>query len=157
MGAFSTDPVTVPAGGDFFSTMTLLTFHVKYGGTTGTPVFTHERTQVKGHHVKVAPCSSQWQRKLESPLRVLLGCVNSHPDHNSISNIIVLWKTLTLMAPTPGDDFKKDITAWARLFYFEENGEFKGRLEVCKELEAILAPSLVPNVEQSHVGQSVGD
>ena len=72
-------------------------------------------------------------------------------------NIIVLWKTLTLMAPTPGDDFKEDITAWARLFYFEENGEFKGRLEVCKELEAILAPSLVPNVEQSHVGQSVGD
>ena len=88
--ALSTDPVTVPASGDFWSGMTLLTFRAydirsafleKYGGGMGTPVYTDESTAVKGHHVKVAPCSPQWQRKLESPLRVLLSCINSHPDH----------------------------------------------------------------------------
>ena len=161
LSALSTDPVTVPAGGDFWSTITLLTFRAyelrtafleKYGGPTGCPVFTDERTQVKGHHVKTAPCSPQWQRKLESPLRVILSCVNSHPDHNATSKIIVLWKTLTLMSPTQGDDFKEDITAWARLFYFEENGEFKGRLEVSKDLETILmSPPTETTTQEPHL------
>ena len=147
LNALVNDPVTVPAGGDFYSAMTLLTFKAyelrsafleRFGGSTGTPVYKDERTQVKGHHIKVAPCSPQWQRKLESPLRVLLSCINSHPDHNSASRIIILWKTLTLMAPTQGEDFQEDLKAWARLFYYEDNGEFKGRLEVAKDLEKIL-------------------
>ena len=49
----------------------------------GSPVYTDKSTPVRGHHVKVAFCSPQWQRKLESPLRVLLSCVNSHPDQPS--------------------------------------------------------------------------
>ena len=147
LSALATDPVTVPASGDFWSTMSLLTFRAydlrsafleKFGGGTGCPVFTDERTQVKGYHVKVAPCSPQWQRKLESPLRVLLSCVNAHADHNSGSRLTILWKTLTLLEPTQDDSFKEDIVAWARLFYFEDEGEFKGRLEVTRELEKIL-------------------
>ena len=143
----ATDPVTVPAGGDFWSGMTLLTFRAydlrsafleTYGGGMGSPVYTDENTAVRGHHVKVAPCSPQWQRKLESPLRVLLTCVNSHPDHNAQSRLTILWKTLTLMEPVDGDEFKADIKAWARLFYFEDNGEFKGRLEVVRDLERLL-------------------
>ena len=147
LNALSVEPVTVPAGKEFYSSMTLLTFKAfdlraavleKYGGGTGIPVYSDERTLVKGYHVRVAPCAPQWQRKLESPLRVLLACINASPDHNSTSRITVLWKTLTLMEPVQGTDFKSDIIAWARLFYFEENGEFKGRLEVCKDLEKIL-------------------
>ena len=158
MGALSTDPVTVPASGDFYSAMTLLTFRAfdlrsavleKFGGSTGCPVFTDERTQVKGHHVKIAPCSPQWQRKLESPLRVILACINSSPDHNSGMKITVLWKTLTLLQPMEGQDFKDDIVAWARLFYFEDQGEFKGRLEITRDLEKILmaAPTETTTLE----------
>ena len=158
LAALSTDPVTVPASGDFYSSMTLLTFRAfdlrsavleKFGGSTGCPVFTDERTQVKGHHVKIAPCSPQWQRKLESPLRVILACINSSPDHNSAMRITVLWKTLTLLQPIEGQDFKDDIVAWARLFYFEDQGEFKGRLEITKDLEKILmsAPTETTTLE----------
>ena len=86
----------------------------------------------------MAPCSPQWQRKLEAPLRVLLSCINAHPDHNARSRLTILWKTLTLLEPKVGDDFQEDITAWARLYYFQENGEFKGRLEVVQALQDIL-------------------
>ena len=127
LNALAVEPSTVPAGNEFYSSMTLLTFKAfelrsdfleKYGGPTGSPIYTDERTAVKGFHVKVAPCSPQWQRKLESPLRVLLACINSHPDHNSTSRLTVLWKTLTLLEPIQGDDFKEDISAWARLVLF---------------------------------------
>ena len=147
LSALSTDPVTVPAGGEFYSTMTLLTFRAfeirsavleRFGGGAGSPLYRDDNTPVHGHHIKVAPCSPQWQRKLESPLRVILNCINSSPDHNSSSKLTILWKSLTLLAPKQGDDFQEDITAWARIFYFEENGEFQGRLEIVKELAAIL-------------------
>ena len=101
--------------------MSLLTFRAydlrsafleKFGGGAGCPVFTDERAQVKGYHVKVAPCSPQWQRKLESPLGVLLSCVNAHADHNSGSRLTILWKTLTLLEPTQDDSFKEDIVAY---------------------------------------------
>ena len=42
------------------------------------------------------------------------------------------------MAPQQDDSFKEDMKAWARLFYFEENGEFQGRLEVVKELHTLM-------------------
>ena len=126
LNIFSTDPVTVPAGGGFFSTMTLLTFKAfdlrtafleRLGGGTGSPLYKDDNTPIHGHHIKVAPASPQWQRKLEAPLRVLLSCINSHSDHNSQSKLTILWKTLTLLEPKQGDDFKEDIQAWARLFF----------------------------------------
>ena len=147
LNALSTDPVTVPAGGEFYSGMTLLTFKAfelrsavleKYGGGTGSPLYKDDNTPVHGHHIRIAPCSPQWQRKLESPLRVLLSCINLNKDHNASSKLTILWKSLTLLAPKDGDDIQEDITAWARLFYYEENGEFQGRLEVVKELSQIM-------------------
>ena len=42
------------------------------------------------------------------------------------------------MAPQQDDSFKEDMKAWARLVYFEENGEFQGRLEVVKELHTLM-------------------
>ena len=147
LNCLSCEPVTVPAGGEFYSTMTLLTFKAfdirsavleKFGGGSGSPLYKDDNTPVQGHHIKVAPCSPQWQRKLESPLRVLLAVINSHPDHNASSRLTILWKSLTLMAPQQDDSFKEDMKAWARLFYFEENGEFQGRLEVVKELHTLM-------------------
>ena len=35
----------------------------------------------------------QWQRKLELPSRVLIACINVHPDHSSSTRLIILWKT----------------------------------------------------------------
>ena len=147
LNIFSTDPVTVPAGGEFFSTVTLLTFKAfdlrtafleRFGGGIGSPLYKDDNTPIHGHHIKVAPASPQWQRKLEAPLRVLLSYINSHADHHSQSKLTILWKTPTLLEPKQGDDFKEDIQAWARLFYYEEDGQFVGRLEVVKELMTIM-------------------
>ena len=147
MHALSIEPTTVPQGGDFYSTMTLLSFKAfdlrkavleKFGGGNGLPLYKDEATPVAGKHIRVAPCSPQWQRKLEAPLRVVLSCVNSHADHNATSRMVILWKTLTVMAPQQDQEFHEDITAWARVHYFQENGEFKGRLEITEELKQIL-------------------
>ena len=147
LNALSQEPTTVPQGGDFFSSMTLLTFKSfdlrkavldKYGGGNGVPLYKDEATPVANRHLRVAPCSPQWQRKLEAPLRVVLSCVNASPDHNATSRLVILWKTLTIMAPVQGQEFQEDITAWARVHYFEENGEFVGRLEIVEELKNIL-------------------
>ena len=147
MNVFAQEPTTVPQGDGFYSTMTLLTFKSwdtrtaflnHYGGNSGVPVYKDEATPVHNKHVKVAPCSPQWQRKLEAPLRVILGCVNKHPDHNATSRLTILWKTLTLMAPQQGGEFHEDAKAWARLHYGQEAGKFVGRLEVVQELFAIM-------------------
>ena len=142
------DPVTVPQGGqgEWFSAMTLLNFKAwelrgaflrKWGGPNGTPLYSGPTTPISGKHVRIAPCAPQWQRKLESPLRVVLACLNSHPDTSS-QRALVLWRTVTLMAPEAGRDFKPDHTAWARVFYEEVSGRFMGRLEITHELHAIL-------------------
>ena len=129
----ATDPVTVPAGGDFWSGMTLLTFRAYdlrssfleiYGGGMGSPVYTDESTPVKGRHIKVAPCSPQWQRKLE------MSCVNSHPDHNAQSRLTILWKTLTLMEPVDGDEFKAFFTL-RRMGNLKEGWRQPGTWSVC--------------------------
>ena len=147
LNALSIEPTTVPQGGDFYSSMTLLTFKsfdlrkavlAKFGGGNGVPIYKDEATPLPNKHLRVAPCSPQWQRKLESPLRVVLSCVNASPDHNATSRLVILWKTLTVMAPVQDQEFHEDITAWARVHYFEENGEFKGRLEIVEELKNIL-------------------
>ena len=85
LNALSIEPTTVPQGGDFYSSMTLLTFKsfdlrkavlAKFGGGNGVPIYKDEATPLPNKHLRVAPCSPQWQRKLESPLRVVLSCVN---------------------------------------------------------------------------------
>ena len=127
LNCLSCEPVTVPAGGELYSTTTLLTFKAfdirsavleKFGGGSGSPLYKDDNTPVQGHHIKVAPCSPQWQTKLESPLRVLLSVINSPADHNASSRLTILWKSLTLIAPQEDDCFKEDVTAWARLFLF---------------------------------------
>ena len=118
--------------------MTLLTFKAfeirsavpeKFGGSSGIPFYQDKDHPLHGKHIKVAPSSPQWQRKLEAPLRVVLSCINSHPDHNSSSRLTVLWKTLTILSPVQDADFHEDITAWARLHYYQSEGEFRGRLD----------------------------
>lgn len=140
-----TDPTTVPQG-EFWSGMTMLNFRAwevrsaflkQYGGPSGVPLYSNATTPVAGKHVRVSPCTPQWQRKMETPLRVLIACINSSGDYEG-QRLIILWKTLTLMAPTESKDFVPDHTAWARLFYEERDGSFVGRLEVVPDMMRIL-------------------
>ena len=79
----------------------------------------------------------QWQRKLEAPLRMVIAVINAHEDFRG-QRLIILWKSLTVMAPTDSQDFNPDHTAFARLFYEEQGGAFKGRLEVSAEFARIM-------------------
>ena len=58
----------------------------------------------------------------------MISVVNAHPDHNATSQLRILWKTLTIMEPAFDNDWHPDLKAWARVHYYSENGEFKGRL-----------------------------
>ena len=110
----------------------------RYAGQGGTPFYMNETTPHANVHIKASPCSPQWQRKLESPLRVVLSCINNHPDFATApANIFVLWKTLTVMQPSARREFQEDAIAWARLFYSGESGEFRGRLELHPDLMKI--------------------
>ncbi|CAE7869975.1 unnamed protein product [Symbiodinium microadriaticum] len=160
LNALSTEPVTVPQSDGFYSPMTMITFKSweirqafleRFGGSTGCPVYKDDSTPIHGKHVKVSPSSPQWQRKLESPLRVLLACINAHPDHNATSRLTILWKTLTLLEPKQDSEFHEDVKAWARLFYSEINGRFSGRLEIVADLQAIVMspPSEAGSTEDS--------
>ena len=138
------EPVTVPQG-EFWSTMTLITFKAwterqafmsRFAGQSGLPLYTDETTPHHGSHIKCSPCSPQWQRKLEAPIRVILSVINKHPEFadQNAKNIFVLWKTLTVMKPCEKREFQEDHIAWARLFYSAESGEFRGRLELHNDL-----------------------
>ena len=144
---FSADPVTIPQGQDWWSGMTLLTFKSfdlrsafleRYGGQGGTPIYANETTPVQGKHVRVSPCSPQWQRKLESPLRVMIAVLNQHAEYAG-QTLVILWKTLTLMQPSTERGFNGDVVAWGRLFYAEHNGEFRGRLEITPQMKAAMS------------------
>ena len=141
------EPTTIPRQQGFYAPMSMLSFKSwdmrqafmeKYGGAAGIPCYKNESTPIHNKHIKVAPCSPQWQRKLEAPLRVVLSVINSHPDHNAKSRITVLWKTLTLMSPQPDAEFHEDAQAWARLHYGQEKGEFVAVLEVTHDLLSIM-------------------
>ena len=158
-GVLSLDPTTVPQGRDFYSSMTILTFKAwdlrtaflsRYGGTGGTPLYSDPTTPQAGRHIRVSPCAPQWQRKLESPLRVLIAVCNAHEDCEN-KRLTILWKSLTLMAPTDSPDFDHTAVAWARLFYEESEGTFKGRLEVSPDMSKIMmsGPSNVDSKEES--------
>ena len=104
LNALSVEPVTVPNGKEWYSGMTLLTFKAfelrsafleKYGGSSGTPLYSDPTTPITGKHIRVSPSSPQWQRKLEAPIRVLLQVLNKHADHTGKS-LVILWKTSDL-------------------------------------------------------------
>ena len=131
------DPATPPSGSQW-STITILTFKAwdlrrefmsAFGGATGTALWKDAQTPVKGRHIRATPCSPQFQRKLELPLRVLLSLINESAvlEH---SQVVVLWKTLTIMTPQQVREFDAQATACARLFYFEKDGVFQARLEI---------------------------
>ena len=155
------DPVTVPQG-EWFSVMTMLNFKAwdlrgaflkKWGGPNGTPLYSGPTTPISGKHVRVSPCAPQWQRKLEAPLRVVLACLNAHPDTSS-QRALVLWRTLTVMAPEAGRDFKPHHTAWARVYYEEVAGRFTGRLELTHELHNVLqSPPTTPDTRAETLWQ----
>ena len=156
LNALSVEPVTVPNGKEWYSGMTLLTFKAfelrsafleKYGGSSGTPLYSDPTTPITGKHIRVSPSSPQWQRKLEAPIRVLLQVLNKHADHTGKS-LVILWKTLTLMEPSTSRDFNGDVVAWARLFYAEVDGSFRGRLEITPPMkDAMASPSTLVRPE----------
>ena len=137
------DPATPPSGSQW-STITILTFKAwdlrekfmaDFGGATGTALWKDSRTQVKGRHIRATPCSPQFQRKLEIPIRVLLSLINESKVLES-SQVVILWKTLTIMAPQTVRAFDPQAVACARLHYFEKDGVFRARLEIADSLWA---------------------
>ncbi|CAE7830803.1 rnhA [Symbiodinium sp. CCMP2592] len=141
LNVLQVDPATPPSGKQW-STITILTFKAwdlrkefmqAFGGATGTPLWRDSHTPVRGRHIRATPCSPQFQRKLETPIRVLLALINESEvlEH---SQVVVLWKTLTIMSPQATRQFDEQATAVARLFYAEEKGTFKARLEIADPL-----------------------
>ncbi|CAE7580516.1 unnamed protein product [Symbiodinium necroappetens] len=130
INALTQDPTTMPQQNDLLSTMTLLSFKSwdtrqafmeKFGGSAGTPLYSDESTP------------------LELPLRIILSMIDNHPDYTAGGNkMTILCKTLTVMAPKDDDEFDPDAKVWARLFCFQDRGDFVGRLEVVPELARLM-------------------
>ena len=92
--------------------------HVAFGwpksGQSGLPLYVDETTPHHGSHIKGGPYSPQWQRKLEVPIRVLLSCINRHPDFSDQhANIVIL----SVMKPCERRQLQEHHIAWARLLY----------------------------------------
>ena len=104
-----------------------------FGGPTGTPLWKDNQTSLKGKYIRATPCSPMFQRKMEVPIRVLLALINES-EHLENKQVTILWKTLTIMQPQANRDFDPQAQAFARVHYFEEEGELKGFLEVMPEL-----------------------
>ena len=80
---------------------------------------------------------------------MVLSAVNAHEDWQGMT-LTILWKSLTVMKPSQERDFIPDHTAWARLFYEEKEGVFRGRLEVAQELaNLLLSPGSAGSGEES--------
>ena len=142
LNCLQSDPSTPPAGEGRWSAITILSFKSwdlrsafmeAHGGATGIPLYRDERTPIRGHHIRATPSSPQFQRKLELPIRVILHVLNNVDDAQS-NQVVILWKTLTVMSPQTVRAFDAQITACARLFYYESNREFKARLEFTQAL-----------------------
>ena len=139
------DPTTPPAG-DKHSVATILTFKswdlrqqfmTTFGGPSGTPLWRDSHTHVKGRHVRVTPATPQFQRKLEVAIRVLLSLINESETLES-NQVVVLWKTLTIMKPQQAREFDEQAEAVARMHYYSSEGILRGRLEVTPELAAAM-------------------
>ena len=160
LGCLMTDPSTPPAGEGRWSTVTTLQFKswdlrkefmAYYGGSNGTPLYRDESTPVRNHHTCATPASPQFQRKLELPIRALLATHNMAAEAKSTppGQLTILWRTLTLMAPSESRDHDPQAKAWARMHYFEHNSQFQGRLEVCRELYSPLESKPPQGAEES--------
>ena len=142
------DPTTPPAG-DKHSVATILTFKswdlrqqfmTAFGVPSGTPLWRDSRTHVKGRHVRVTPATPQFQRRLEVPIRVLLSLINESETLES-NQVMVLWKTLTIMKPQQAREFDEQAEAVARMHYYSSEGILRGRLEVTPESAAAIRHS----------------
>ncbi|CAE7421778.1 unnamed protein product [Symbiodinium natans] len=147
LNVLSADPSTPPAGAQKWSSVTLLSFKSwdlrkafmeAYGGTQGTPLYKDARTPVPRHHIRATPSSPQFQRKLEIPIRVLLQALNLK-EETEPRQVVILWKTLTVMSPQMARGFDEQATACARLHYYAEGEQFKGILEITKVISDWLA------------------
>ena len=149
LGCLQTDPSTPPAGPGKWSSVTTLLFKSwdlrkefmsMYGGTGGTPLWKDSQSAAKGYHIRATPASPQFQRKLELPIRVLLRILNAWAltQANPPTQMTILWRTLTIMEPSETKDWNEQIKAAARMIYFEKDGVFQGRLEVTKDVHAII-------------------
>lgn len=139
------EPTTVP-NPQGHSTLTTLSFKSwdtrqafmsHFGGQAGTPLWRDEVTPVTGKHLRVAPASPQYQRKLELPLRVVLDVLNTSPEFKG-QQVVILWKTLTIMQPQVRSSFDDQAEALCRLHYSEQDGTLKGVLEVTPELMDVM-------------------
>ena len=150
------DPATPPAGQGAWSTITILQFRSwdlrrqfvsAFSGPTGTPLYKDSRTAVPGHHIRVSPSTPQFQRKLEIPVRVLLHLINNtnvFPE----KQVVILWRTLTIMSPQMHRQFDAEATACARVHYFEADGKFQALLEVDEKLAAAMQATPPQGVEE---------
>ena len=141
LNVLATDPTTPPAGQDKYSSITLLQFKSwdarkafmdMYGGSGGTPLYLSETQSVKNAHIRASPASPQFQRKLEIPLRVVLHALNQLDTKKN--QVVILWKSLTIMSPQEVRAFDDQQTACARLFYTTESGQLKGYMELDTDL-----------------------
>ena len=159
LSVLQTDPSTPPAGDSKWSTVTTLlfkawdlrkSFMTVFGGSKGTPLWQGD-APVKGFHIKCTPSSPQFQRKLELPLRVILYMLNKYAElqGKTPEPLLILWRTLTIMAPTSVTDFDAQAKAMARMMYYEEQGMFKGRLEVTNALADIIRSKPPDGVEEA--------
>ncbi|CAE7324102.1 unnamed protein product [Symbiodinium sp. CCMP2592] len=148
LGALQLEPSTPPAGDSRWSTVTILqfkswdlrrSFMECYGGGNGTPLYREDNQPVPNHHIRCTPSSPQFQRKLEVPLRVVLALYNKHCEMTATppGQIVILWRTLTVMKPSDRRDFNEQAEAWARVCY-ENEGSVQGILEVAPDLYAML-------------------
>ena len=154
LSALQVDPSTPPAGEGKWSSATTLLFKawdlrrafMGVYSSGGTPVW-REGAPVRGYHVKCAPSSPQFQRKLELPLRVILKLYSTYMELQGTTpgQLTILWRTLTMMAPSDTRAFNSQAIAWARLIYFEQDGQFKARLEVVKELMEMMRSTPPPS------------
>lgn len=142
LNALSIDPVTPPSATGGHSGITILHFKAwevrqsfleAFGGTSGAPLYWDPNTPVPNKHIRCTPSSPQFQRKLESPLRVVLQVLNQDPHHPN-PQLTILWKTLTVMDPQTNRDFEPQMTACCRLHYVQTDGTLQGRLEVTPSL-----------------------
>ncbi|CAE7825396.1 unnamed protein product [Symbiodinium sp. CCMP2592] len=145
LNCLTTDPSTPPAGEGKWSNITLIhfkswdlrrAFMEQHGGSSGVPLYQDGSTPIRGHHIRATPSSPQFQRKLEIPIRVILQALNVQSGQPS--QVVILWKTLTIMAPQEVRAFDPQIKAMARLHYYSSDDKLQGTLEITTDLFEIL-------------------
>ena len=127
-------------------------FTDKYVGKPNTPLYADGNTPVPGKHLQVLFSTPQFQRKLEAPIRVLMRALN-HTAAFKDTNMIPLWKSLTLMWPSDSRDFQEDARACASVEYYEEAGGLHCRLHIAKDIrDELKQDSESLNEFQGHEG-----